>query len=403
MSSATVQTDYIGPRYYLGTQQGELLETLRLLVELDDDVEAVASSRGESTQAVLSRLRANGVKLLTAEERAIKHYSKVLAARATVGCNRDAVAAYLNISRTTLAYWLQESQPLLWIRSHKEKLVHRRKQRALRAQAKVAERVRCPDTEKGLERLALLPGVGTEVGDLAVLLNEYVAAKGTDLEASCVEKFYPLLKKFCRQYAWKQGMEAAELMTDAFLALKECLNCYDPAKTDNPKSWLIQMLHNRVLDQLRKVDPIPRTTRRLSKQLDSLLESCDGHATDDWILEQTGWDYQTLILIRDSHTTSIDIDIKSDGAVTTFASTLPDREDRSKIVAEDLEYVLCAAWPSEQYVLSLYFLEELTMAQVAERIGLSESRVSQLVNNVIKNIKDRLSNQEAQKESTSAR
>jgi len=402
MSSTAIQSvDYIGPRYYLGTQQGELLETLRLLVELDDDVEAVADRRGESTQTVLSRLRANGVKLLTAEERAAKHYQKVLAARAVVGYDRNAVADYLNISRTVLAYWLQGSQPLLWLRkerSHKERLIC--KQKALKEKAQAgASKHSCRDTEQGLDRLALLPGIGTEVGDLAVLLNEYIAAKGTDLESSCIEKFYPLLKKFCYQYAWRQGMEAAEMMTDAFLALKECLDCYDPVKTKTPKLWLMQMLHNRVLDQLRKIDPIPRTTRRLSKQLDNLLESCGGNATDDWILEQTGWDYQTLILIRDRHAISIDVDIKSDGAVTTIASTLPGREDRSSIIAEDLEYVLCAAHPSERHVLSLYFLEDLTMLQVAERMELSESRVCQLINGAIESIRKRLLEQEERKES----
>ena len=64
------------PKYFLGTQQGHLFETLRLLVEYHDDVEEVAKARGESVQTVLTRLRQNGVRLLTPEELIKNHYEK---------------------------------------------------------------------------------------------------------------------------------------------------------------------------------------------------------------------------------------------------------------------------------------------------------------------------------------
>jgi RNA polymerase sigma factor for flagellar operon FliA len=388
------------PTYYAGTKQGALFETLRLLAETHDDVEEVAHQRRESVQAVLARLRSNGVKILTPEELAKNHYEKAKKACEDVKYDRRLAAENLKISVYTLVNWLRggpklplskRQQQRKEITKKRAKKVSKSTYRLRRKQSKKLQKTH--PAERGLMRLSFLPEIQACIpNNIKELMDLYISVKGTSKEKECLEQFHPLLKLICIRRAWKFGYDAPDFLYFAFSAMKEVLNEYNPKLTSNPGSWLYGMICLRITDRMRDEDHRSRSFRTRVSQLKKLEEH--GSMTDELILAETGWSQDILREVRETQITSLDLEIVSDkGRTKTLSSLIVDDDPWEAVrTQEEVDHIICKAFPSERELLSLYFLEDMTMKEIGAKLQCSESRISQRMADMIARLRETLQN-----------
>ena len=157
------------------------------------------------------------------------------------------------------------------------------------------------------------------------------------------------------------------------------------------------------MDQIRKMDWIPRSVRQKQKQMEAAvakLEKEKGlNLKDKDIAEELGisldeyrsWEGLTNI----SNIASLDefMEQGADNGVKEFKNTTfvepeqaVDREEVKKLLMEALELLT----EKERKVVLLYYYEELTLKEVASVLEVSESRISQLHSKALEKMKKHL-------------
>ena len=153
------------------------------------------------------------------------------------------------------------------------------------------------------------------------------------------------------------------------------------------------------MDQIRKMDWIPRTLRQKQKQMDTAaakLEAENGRpATADEIAEELGisreeydnWkteaEFTNMVSLDDY------LEQGSEGRMETFGAKFqqPENAIQKKELKEMLVEALNTLTEKEQKVITFYYYEELTLKEISQILSVSESRISQLHTKALQKIK----------------
>ena len=162
-----------------------------------------------------------------------------------------------------------------------------------------------------------------------------------------------------------------------------------------------------VLDQIRKMDWIPRTIRQKQKKIETVIREIEqntGHtATDEEVARGLGisdeeyLDWQSQMKITGLVSLNEYMEQGSDVSQyyrrhTTSHFEAPEesveREELTKVLGE----ALLLLTEKEQKVITLYYYEELTLKEISSILEVSESRVSQLHTRALKKMKVKMGN-----------
>ncbi len=165
---------------------------------------------------------------------------------------------------------------------------------------------------------------------------------------------------------------------------------YDESQNDSFWGYAKTRVYGAMLDYLRSLDTVSRSSRKLIKEIDSAIEAYmsehDEEPSDAELSEILEVDESK---IRDARIAS---DIY---AVLPLDDQLGTPEEKS--ILEQLEHddlvdtvmkVLGTFGEREQLIIQLYYFEELTLSEISEIVGITESRISQIHKSVIRKIKD---------------
>ena len=162
------------------------------------------------------------------------------------------------------------------------------------------------------------------------------------------------------------------------------------------------------MDSLRELDWVPRSVRQKARQLDKTMEELThklGRApqalevAEALSLPLVAYrkllhDASAVILVSlddalasDNSDASALSDLAADTAVSSSLDELEDRELRA-IIGRCLKELP----DQEKLVLALYYYEELTLKEVGDVLGLTESRVSQIHSKAVADLRERVNN-----------
>lgn len=189
-------------------------------------------------------------------------------------------------------------------------------------------------------------------------------------------------------------VELDELVGAGVLGLMQAVEAFDPARGFTFSTFAATRIRGAILDELRRVDPMPRNARQKWRRLHAVEESLTARLerapTEEEIAEEMGVDLRTLSRWRRV------IDAASpeslDGAVGIHASRAGEIE-RSVEHAEQVERVrkvLLLLRPQERAVFHLLYAEGLSGREASERLHLTQSRVSQIRKSGLRKLRARL-------------
>jgi len=227
-----------------------------------------------------------------------------------------------------------------------------------------------------------------------------------------VEQYHYLVRDAATRM--QQGMPASVCADDleqaGFFGLLDAIDSFDPALGYTFKTFCRYRIRGAMLDELRHMDFLPRNARALQRKIDKArakLTQRQGGTTisDDQVADELGMERRKFTKRRKklpvggfvslSHSAG---DGDSDRE-RQLGQTLVDEQavdGLEQASREDLrDYLTRSLSRAERLVITLYYYEGLTLREIAVTLGVSESRVSQIMSSVIARLKVRLSHRKA--------
>jgi len=203
-------------------------------------------------------------------------------------------------------------------------------------------------------------------------------------------------------------IEEADLISYGLLGLIGALERFDPSREIKFETYAIARIKGSIIDELRSLDWVPRSVRSKAREIEkviALLETRLHRApSDDEIARELGMqddEFQTT-LTQISNTSIVALDelwaiSGSDGDTASLIDTLEDpkaRDPSRMLDVTEMKSRLASAIDAlpkrEKIVIALYYYENLTLREIGEVLGVTESRISQLHTKAILRLKGRL-------------
>ena len=218
-----------------------------------------------------------------------------------------------------------------------------------------------------------------------------------------IENYLPLVKSIVSRmrHHFPATFETDDLYGLGVQGLVLAVNNFDPAKGRSFGSYAALRIKGSMLDELRRIDCLPRSNRAKAKSLQATIEKLEGRfkrpATEDEVRKELDLsEIQYENLLRDTQPiTFVPLDgtvgeTPGDGAPPSLEEALadPNEPDVRDLVA-DRECVLLLRDrikelpDTQKKALVLYYYEGLKLAEIAEIFGLTESRISQILSHTI--------------------
>ncbi len=224
------------------------------------------------------------------------------------------------------------------------------------------------------------------------LWEEYSKKRTAELRERLILEYAGLVKIVAGKLSMYLGynVEYDDLVGYGTFGLIDAIDKFDYDKGVKFETYASLRIRGAILDQIRKMDWVPRTLRQKQRRLDAVyqkLESQAGRmATDEEVAreleisveELESWQAQTQI------GGLVSLDECMEQGEPKFDSPAsedyiqPERIVERKELKEILAKTLKELTEKEQKVIYLYYYEDLTLKEISAILEVSESRVSQL-------------------------
>jgi RNA polymerase sigma factor FliA len=247
--------------------------------------------------------------------------------------------------------------------------------------------------------------------DTTTLWRQYRRTKDQAVRDRLILTYAPLVKYVAGRLG--SGLPAhvdeGDLVSYGLLGLIGAIERFDPDRDIKFETYAIARIKGSIIDELRAMDWVPRSVRARARDIERAigeLEAKLGRAPNDeeiagklgmtqdeldsslseisrssiaaldelWTVQGAGGDQVALIdTIEDTQ-----------GPAPTKAL---DQSEMKEMIADAISRLP----EREKLVITLYYYEELTLREIGEVLGVTESRVSQLHTKAILRLKARLS------------
>jgi len=201
-----------------------------------------------------------------------------------------------------------------------------------------------------------------------------------------------------------------DLVSYGLLGLIGAIERFDPDRDIKFETYAIARIKGSIIDELRAMDWVPRSVRSRARDIERAIGELERKLhrapTDEEISEKLGITTDdlndSLSEIGRSSIAALDelwtVSSSSGGGdQVALIDTIEDTqgpEPQSELAQTELKEALgeaIARLPErEKLVVTLYYYEELTLREIGEVLGVTESRVSQLHTKAILRLKARL-------------
>lgn len=219
--------------------------------------------------------------------------------------------------------------------------------------------------------------------------------------------YAPLVKYVASRVAagLPQSVDQADLVSFGMFGLIDAIAKFDPARGYKFETYAIARVKGSILDELRSIDWVPRSVRSKAKSVERAMMKLEAQLhrapTDIEIAEELDLTVDQLngIYHQISSLGIVALDEMlsfNSGESLTFGDTLADRADGPGGTYERVEMrqLLAEAinrmTEREKVVLTLYYYESLTLAEIGRVLGVTESRVCQIHTKAVMHLKTRL-------------
>ena len=229
--------------------------------------------------------------------------------------------------------------------------------------------------------------------DKEALWLEYQKKPTQQLREQLIIEYAQLVKLVAGRLSMYLGhnVEYDDLVSYGIFGLIDAIDKFDAAKNVKFETYASLRIRGAILDQIRKMDWIPRTVRQRQRKIDDAIKAVEmrtgKNATDEELALELGVTEEELGVWQSQ------LKITSVVSLSEFEETGPEpvmdathnlhfektedvveEEELKKMLIESLDLLT----EKERKVIEFYYYEELTLKEISKILEVSESRVSQL-------------------------
>ena len=239
------------------------------------------------------------------------------------------------------------------------------------------------------------------------LWENYGKTKSPEIREKLILEYAPLVKLVAGRLSMYLGynVEYEDLVSYGIFGLIDAIDKFDSMKAVKFETYASLRIRGAILDQIRKMDWIPRTIRQKQKKIDSAMKEIEQDtgrmATDEEIAKKLGitdddylgWQSQmkiTGLVSLDEFLESGTESIPQQGNQHRFES--PEEVIEKTELKKTLGLALELLTEKEKKVILLYYYEDLTLKEISNVLEVSESRISQLHTRALQKMKTKMGN-----------
>ena len=224
-----------------------------------------------------------------------------------------------------------------------------------------------------------------------------------------IMKYTPLIKYIAHRISMRlpSHIMAEDLVNSGVIGLIDAMNKFDPEKKVQFKTYAEFRIKGAMLDELRSLDWVSRSVRQKAAQIEKAfqnLEKKNGRAAEDQeVAQELGLsleNYYSLVSevngvsltelagvrkriphLADDDLLNLLVDENADQAFNHLGL-----DELKEVLTRGIEELT----PKERTVIYLYYYEELTLKEVGEVLGFTESRICQIHSKAILKLRNKL-------------
>jgi RNA polymerase sigma factor FliA len=203
-------------------------------------------------------------------------------------------------------------------------------------------------------------------------------------------------------------VDEADLVSYGLTGLINAIERFDLSREIKFETYAITRIRGSIIDELRTLDWVPRSVRTRAREIERANQKLEMKLqrapSDDEMaveLDMSVNEFQDS-LVQISHSTIIALDElwntnDQNGDSVSLLDTLPDHTTPSPEAVVDqgelrdrIATAIAALPEREKLVIALYYYENLTLREIGEVLGVTESRVSQLHTKAVLRLRSKL-------------
>ena len=274
------------------------------------------------------------------------------------------------------------------------------------------------DAPKPVRRTGRYAGVSDEEraeieAAIAVLWRDYKATKDEKLRERLILHYSPLVKYVAGRVGvgLPPNIEQADLVSYGIFGLIDAIEKFDLERAIKFETYAISRIKGAIIDELRSIDWIPRSVRYKAREVEKAYAALEAKLhrspTEAEVAEELG------IKLEDLHTIFSQVSFVNvvaldelltaggeKGDKLSLVDTLEDTKAEDPVAAfetEETKYLLAKAINTlperEKIVVTLYYYEGLTLAEIGQVLGVTESRICQMHTKAVLQLRGKLADQ----------
>ena len=227
-----------------------------------------------------------------------------------------------------------------------------------------------------------------------------------ELRNTLMERYLSLVR-YNAERVWSKlpdGVDLNDLISAGVFGLMDAIEAFDMGRGVKFETYCVPRIRGAMLDELRTMDWVPRLVRSKASKLEAARKRAEvelGYAPEDTDIakqlqipmdefHKMKAEASAVNLVSlnkkwyetDSYKDVREVDILEDSKGEDPTNGIQKR-DLMRLVTKGLNR-------NERLIIILYYYEELTMKEIGNTLGLSESRVSQMHSSIVMRLKDQL-------------
>ena len=230
--------------------------------------------------------------------------------------------------------------------------------------------------------------------DLDQIWAEYRASGEAGLRNRLVLQYAPLVKYVAGRLRTRMpdSVDPDDLVSDGVLGLMDAIERFEPARGLSFQTFAVPRIRGAIIDGMRSMDFVPRSVRdklRAVQRAQVLLEERLGRVPEDTeVAREIGIPVQQLRdLSRQANSNHASLD---DFDLADELSSAADHQVEQGDVNASLMRVVDQLAERDQVIIALYYFEGLTLAEIGQVLGVTESRVSQVHRRATTTLREKL-------------
>ena len=241
--------------------------------------------------------------------------------------------------------------------------------------------------------------------DREKLWEEYQKKKTPELREKRIIEYSPLVKLVAGRLSMYLGynVEYDDLVSYGIFGLIDAIDKFDLGKEVKFETYASLRIRGTILDQIRKMDWIPRTVRQRQRKIDEAIKSLEARTgktpTDEMLAEELGVSGEELLSwqsqLKVTNVVSLNEFVESGNepvmdAKGNFRFAQPEEVIAETELKRMLKDAMQLLTEKEQKVILLYYYEDLTLKEISRVLEVSESRISQLHTKALQKMKKKM-------------